>query len=136
VAAPGQGRAEVALDDGGTEAALRGPPAAPPAPRRPMSSGIRSTSSARARCGRRRMKPRSSRPVIRRWMPDFERRLSASFISSKDGETPLSRRRMLMKDSSSNCLRVSMLVPPIQCLGWLFTRTPRYGTKPKRHHSF
>ena len=49
---------------------------------------MRSTSSARARCGSRRMKPRSSSPVIRRWMPDLERRSSASFISSKEGETP------------------------------------------------
>jgi hypothetical protein len=34
------------------------------------------------------MKPRSSSAVIRRWMPDFDRRSSASFISSKDGGTP------------------------------------------------
>ena len=50
--------------------------------------GQRITSSARARFGRRRMKPRSSSAVIRRWMPDFERRSSASFISSKEGGMP------------------------------------------------
>ena len=43
---------------------------------------------ARARLGSRRMKPRSSSAVISRWMPDFERRSSASFISSKEGGTP------------------------------------------------
>jgi hypothetical protein len=51
-------------------------------------SGRRTTSSARARCGRRRMKPRSSSPVISRWMPDLDLSASASFISSKEGETP------------------------------------------------
>ena len=59
-------------------------------------SGMRITSSARARWGRRRRKPRSSSPVISRWMPDFERRLSASFISSKLGETPDSAIKSLM----------------------------------------
>ena len=34
------------------------------------------------------MKPRSSSAVISRWMPDFERRSSASFISSNEGGTP------------------------------------------------
>ena len=34
------------------------------------------------------MKPRSSSAVISRWMPDLERRSSASFISSKEGGTP------------------------------------------------
>ena len=34
------------------------------------------------------MKPRSSSALISRWMPDFERRSSASFISSKEGGTP------------------------------------------------
>ena len=72
------------------------------------ASGRRITSSARARFGSRRMKPRSSSAVIRRWMPDLERRSSASFISSKDGGTPLSFRRSLMNRSSSSCLRVSI----------------------------
>ena len=72
-------------------------------------SGSLITSMARARFGRRRMKPRSSSAVISRWMPDLERRSSASFISSKEGGTPDSFRRSLMKRSSSNCLRVSIL---------------------------
>src|SRR6266478_7558849 len=41
-------------------------------------------------------------------MPDFERRSSASFISSKEGGTPASFSRSLMKRSSSYCLRVSI----------------------------
>src|SRR6185295_3546962 len=41
-------------------------------------------------------------------MPDFDWRFSASFISSKEGGTPSSFRRSLMKSSSSSCLRVSM----------------------------
>src|SRR6516165_6636000 len=45
-------------------------------------------------------------------MPDFERRSSASFISSKDGGTPDSFSRSWMKRSSSYCLRVSISVPP------------------------
>ncbi len=56
-------------------------------------SGRRSTSIARARLARRRMKPRSSSARISRWMPDFERRSSASFISSKEGGTPSAWRR-------------------------------------------
>src|SRR5215218_11231692 len=72
------------------------------------SSGSLMTSIARARLGRRRMKPRSSSAVIRRWMPDFERRSSASFISSKEGGTPLSFRRSLMNRRSSYCLRVNI----------------------------
>src|SRR3954469_24428424 len=72
------------------------------------SSGSLMTSIARARVGRRRMKPRSSSAVIRRWMPDFERRSSASFISSKEGGTPLSLRRSLMNRRSSYCLRVNI----------------------------
>src|SRR5216683_5135431 len=71
-------------------------------------SGSLITSMARARFGRRRMKPRSSSAVIRRWMPDLERRSSASFISSKEGGTPASFNRSWMKRSSSYCLRVSM----------------------------
>ena len=35
------------------------------------------------------MNPRSARPVTSRWIPDFDLRRSASFISSKDGETPV-----------------------------------------------
>src|SRR5215472_2693887 len=41
-------------------------------------------------------------------MPDLDLRPSASFISSKEGETPSSARRRLMKVSNSCCLRVSM----------------------------
>ena len=54
------------------------------------SSGWRNTSSARARLGRRRMKPRSSRAEISRCTPDLLFRSSASFISSKLGEMPVS----------------------------------------------
>src|SRR5476651_2445596 len=71
-------------------------------------SGSLMTSMARARFGKRRMKPRSSNAVIRRWMPDLDRRSRASFISSKEGGTPDSLRRSWMKRSSSNCLRVSI----------------------------
>src|SRR5215475_10536111 len=59
------------------------------------------------------MNPRSSSAVINRWMPDFERKSSASFISSNDGGTPASFSRSWMKRRSSNCLRVSMsFLPP------------------------
>ena len=73
-------------------------PRSPTAPERAgigaaPSSGSLVTSRARARCGRRRMKPRSSRPLMSRWMPDFERNLSASFISSKDGAMPVAASR-------------------------------------------
>src|ERR1019366_6867445 len=87
-------------------------------PRRPLplpleeSSGSLMTSMARARLGRRRMKPRSSKAVIRRWIPDFDRKSSASFISSKEGGTPHSFRRSLMNRSSSYCLRVSISTNP------------------------
>ena len=63
---------------------------------------------ARARLGRRRMKPRSSKAVMSRWMPDLDRRSSASFISSKEGGTPASVSLSWMKRRSSNCLRVSI----------------------------
>src|SRR5665213_1021516 len=78
----------------------------------PESSGSFITSMARARLGRRRMKPRSSSAVMRRWMPDFERRSSASFISSNEGGTPASFSRSLMKRRSSYCLRVSISTNP------------------------
>src|ERR1700692_881769 len=45
-------------------------------------------------------------------MPDFERRSSASFISSKEGDTPASFSRSLMKRRSSYCLRVSISSSP------------------------
>src|SRR4051794_21876640 len=45
-------------------------------------------------------------------MPDFERRSSASFISSKEGGTPDSFRRSLMNRRSSYCLRVSISTNP------------------------
>ncbi len=76
-----------------------------------MASGSLMISMARARCGRRRMNPRSSRAMIRRCTPDLDCRLSASFISSKDGGTPVSCSRSLMKVSSSFCLLVSMGCP-------------------------
>src|SRR5437763_5667168 len=76
------------------------------------SSGSLITSIARARLGRRRMKPRSSSAVMRRWIPDFERRSSASFISSNEGGTPDSFRRSLMNRRSSYCLRVSISTNP------------------------
>src|SRR5579863_203196 len=72
-------------------------------------SGSFTTSSARARWGRRRRNPRSSSAVISRWMPDLDARSSASFISSKDGETPVSLIRSWMNMSNSCCLRVSIL---------------------------
>ena len=78
----------------------------------PESSGSLMTSMARARLGRRRMKPRSSSAVMRRWIPDFERKSSASFISSKEGGTPDSFKRSLMNRSSSYCLRVSISSSP------------------------
>ncbi len=76
-----------------------------------MASGSLMISMALARCGRRRMKPRSSSAMIRRCTPDLDCRLSASFISSKDGGTPVSCSRSLMKVSSSFCLLVSMGCP-------------------------
>src|ERR1700691_2656991 len=90
-------------------------------PRRPLplplaeSSGRLMTSLARARLGRRRMKARSSQAVITRWMPDVDRKSSASFISSKEGGTPDSFRRSLMNRSSSYCLRVSISTNPQVC---------------------
>src|ERR1700733_12485579 len=78
------------------------------APGTALSSGNFMTSSARARCARRRMKPRSSRPLIRRWIPDLERRFRASFISSKEGDTPVAVSLWLMNINSSCCFLVSM----------------------------
>ena len=86
-----------------------------------IESGSLITSSARARLGRRRMKPRSSSAVISRWMPDLLRRSSASFISSKEGGMPLSFIRSWMNMSSSCCLRVSIGGP-----------LRRIGTKAER----
>src|SRR5262245_19852171 len=74
-------------------------------------SGSLTTSSARARCASRRMKPRSSSAVMSRWIPDFDRRSSASFISSKEGGTPASFSRSWINIRSSYCLRVSTLPP-------------------------
>src|ERR1700761_5684561 len=50
-------------------------------------------------------------------MPDFERRSSASFISSNEGGTPASFSRSLMKRRSSYCLRVSISTssPVVSC---------------------
>ncbi len=77
-------------------------------------SGSLTTSKARARCGSLRMKPRSSSAVISRWIPDFERRSSAAFISSKDGGTPASLRRSWININNSNCLRVNIAFKPSQ----------------------
>src|SRR6185295_8521504 len=41
-------------------------------------------------------------------MPDFDLRSSASFISSKEGDTPLLARYSLMYTISSCCLRVNI----------------------------
>jgi hypothetical protein len=73
------------------------------------SSGSLTTSSARARLGRRRMKPRSSSAEIRRWTPDLLLRSSASFISSKLGEIPVSSSFCWMKRINSCCLAVSIV---------------------------
>ncbi|OJV33919.1 MAG: hypothetical protein BGO24_10915 [Sphingomonas sp. 67-36] len=73
-------------------------------------SGIFTTSSARARLGRRRRKPRSSSALIRRCTPDLDFSSSASFISSNDGETPVSARRSWMKQISSCCFLVSIAI--------------------------
>ena len=48
--------------------------------------------------------------MMSRWIPDFERRSNASFISSKDGGTPDSCRRSWMKRNSSLCFFVSISV--------------------------
>src|SRR5205085_5776335 len=77
-----------------------------------LSPGSLTTSKARARCGRRRMKPRSSSPLIRRWIPDFERSLSASFISSKDGATPVAVSLWLININSSCCFLVNIAILP------------------------
>jgi hypothetical protein len=49
-------------------------------------SGSRITSRARARLGRRRMKPRSSSAEIRRWTPDFDLRSSAPSFPRTRGD--------------------------------------------------
>src|SRR6185503_1780821 len=46
-------------------------------------------------------------------MPDFERRSRASFISSNDGGTPVSRTRWWMNIRSSYCFLVSMAHPQL-----------------------
>ena len=74
--------------------------------------GSLTTSRARARWGSRRRKPRSSRAVISLWMPDLDARSRASFISSNEGETPVSLMRSWMNMSSSCCLRVSISGAP------------------------
>src|SRR5215475_11861850 len=68
---------------------------------------------ARARLGIRRINPRSSSAVMSRWIPDLDRRSSASFISSNDGGTPVSLSRSWMKRRSSNCLRVNIARPHV-----------------------
>jgi hypothetical protein len=75
-------------------------------------SGKRRTSNARARFGKRRIKPRSSKAKISRWIPDLERRSNASFISSNEGGTPDSLRRSWIKRSKSLCFFVSIQKPP------------------------
>ncbi len=89
-----------------------------PRDRAPMpwltNSGSLITSIARARLGMRRINPRSSSAVMSRWIPDLDRRSSASFISSNDGGTPLSFSRSWMKRRSSNCLRVNIARPHVR----------------------
>src|SRR5262245_52584861 len=46
-----------------------------------------------------------------RWMPDFDLRSSASFISSKEGGTPVSFNRSWMNMRSSFCFGVSIWSP-------------------------
>src|SRR5258708_14469863 len=57
-------------------------------------------------------------------MPDFDLSPSASFISSKDGETPSWARRRLMNIKSSYCFFVSIGTPGLCRV--------RAGTKPKQ----
>src|SRR5260370_16487993 len=52
-------------------------------------------------------------------MPDLERSVSASFISSKDGAIPVAASRWLMNVNSSCCFLVSMAIS-------------RHGTNPKQ----
>src|SRR3990170_550045 len=80
-------------------------------------SGSLITSRARARLAMRFRKPRSSSATIRRCTPDLDCKFNASFISSKEGGTPSSFRRSLMKSSSSSCLRVSMVIAFIAEVG-------------------
>ena len=52
----------------------------------------------------------------------------ASFISSKEGETPVSLIRSWMNMSSSCCLRVNTVFSP--------ERLPDFGTNPETRHMF
>ena len=107
---PITGSSTEAASTGSADGGRPGRPPSMTAGLKPASSvsGSFTISMARARCARRRMKPRSSSAVISRWMPDFERRSSASFISSKDGGTPSRCSRRWMKCKRSYCLRVSI----------------------------
>src|SRR5689334_6935520 len=67
-------------------------------------------------------------------MPDFERRSSASFISSNDGGTPDSFRRSLMNRRSSYCLRVSISTNP-QVDKYRVIRDPISKTCPRPPNS-
>src|SRR5271165_7653730 len=49
--------------------------------------------------------------MISRWMPDLDFRSKASFISSKEGETPVASIRSLIKSRSCFCLGVSIKAP-------------------------
>src|SRR5579871_5749498 len=62
-------------------------------------------------------------------MPDFEARSSASFISSKEGETPVSLIRPLMNKSSSRCFLVSISPsqPDLLSREWFYMRS-RFGS--------
>ena len=95
-----------------------------------MFSGKRATSRARARWARRRMKPRSSRPVIRRCTPDFDLRPRDSFISSKEGQIPVSPRRLLMKSSSSCCFLVSIVSVSLYPARWSEGHPPGMEQNP------
>src|SRR5579871_3058491 len=71
-------------------------------------------------------------------MPDFDRRSSASFISSKGGGTPDSFSRSLMNRRSSYCLRVSISTSP-QFAVVRFRKTSDFENQeerptPRYHH--
>src|SRR6056297_2576447 len=59
-------------------------------------------------------------------MPDFERRSSASFISSKLGGTPSHCTRAWMKPSKSNCFLVSTIHPSENMRFFLFYACSRF----------
>ena len=75
-------------------------------------SGSFKISKALALCGSLRIKPLSSRPVIKRWIPDLDLRSKASRISSKEGDTPDSLNLQSIKVINSYCFLVSISPSP------------------------